>query len=118
MRLYKYRIKRLYLSKQNRRIIEPARRVLAIMDRRVGKRTLEEIKNAGEYKSYPEWVQQFYKLRLNKLFISDRIKLNNQNLISCFSDVSIGKIKNNKVKGNGGGSHEFIRQSQYWVEGF
>lgn len=118
MRLYKYRIKRLYLSKQNRRIIEPARRVLAIMDRRVGKRTLEEIKNTGEYKSYPEWVQQFYKLRLNKLFISDRIKLNNQNLISCFSDVSIGKIKNNKVKGNGGEAMNLYDKVSTGLKGF
>ncbi len=38
-------------------------RVFAIMDKRVGKRTLEAIKKGGEYKSYPEWVRQFYELR-------------------------------------------------------
>ncbi|NLY96397.1 MAG: hypothetical protein GX082_03040 [Clostridiaceae bacterium] len=38
-------------------------RVFAIMDKRVGKRTLEAIRNSGEYKSYPEWVQRFYELR-------------------------------------------------------
>lgn len=41
-------------------------RFLAIMDRRVGKRTLEKIRNADLYKEYPEWVQQFYRLRLEK----------------------------------------------------
>ena len=39
--------------------------ILAIMDRRVGKRTLEHLQKTGEYKRYPEWVQQFYVLRLN-----------------------------------------------------
>ena len=41
-------------------------RVFAIMDRRVGKRTLEKIRNVDLYKEYPEWVQQFYRLRLEK----------------------------------------------------
>ena len=41
-------------------------RVFAIMDRRVGKRTLEKIRNAYSYKEYPEWVQQFYRLRMEK----------------------------------------------------
>ncbi len=40
-------------------------RVFAIMDRRVGKRTLSRIREAEEYKTYPKWVQQFYELRLN-----------------------------------------------------
>jgi len=39
--------------------------VFAIMDKRVGKRTLEAIKKSEEFKTYPEWVQQFYELRLN-----------------------------------------------------
>jgi len=39
-------------------------RVFAIMDRRVGKRTLEAIMKSEEYKSYPMWVRQFYELRL------------------------------------------------------
>ncbi len=38
-------------------------RIFAILDRRVGKRTIMRIKDSGIYKSYPEWVQQFYKLR-------------------------------------------------------
>lgn len=41
-------------------------RVFAIMDRRVGKRTLEKIRNVYSYKEYPEWVQQFYRLRMEK----------------------------------------------------
>ena len=39
-------------------------KILAIMDQRVGKRTLQRIKQAGEYKQYPQWVRQFYELRL------------------------------------------------------
>ncbi len=34
------------------------------MDKRVGKRTLEKIKETEEYKEYPEWVRQFYELRI------------------------------------------------------
>ena len=41
-------------------------KVFAIMDRRVSKRTLEKIRNANLYKEYPEWVQQFYRLRMEK----------------------------------------------------
>ena len=40
-------------------------KILAIMDRRVGKRTLEKLAKAKEYKGYPEWVRQFYELRLS-----------------------------------------------------
>ncbi len=40
-------------------------RILAIMDRRVGRRTLKQIALAKEYKEYPEWVRQFYELRLS-----------------------------------------------------
>lgn len=39
-------------------------KILAILDRRVGKRTLEAITRAGEYQKYPAWVRQFYELRL------------------------------------------------------
>ena len=39
-------------------------KILAILDKRVGKRTLHKIKEAEEYKKYPEWVRQFYELRL------------------------------------------------------
>ena len=41
-------------------------RVFAIMDKRVGKRTLEKIRTAEEYKTYPQWVRQFYRLRLGE----------------------------------------------------
>lgn len=39
-------------------------RIFAIMDRRVGARTLETIREKGEYLTYPDWVKQFYLLRL------------------------------------------------------
>jgi hypothetical protein len=39
-------------------------KILAILDRRVGKRTLQKIKETEAYKKYPEWVRQFYELRL------------------------------------------------------
>ena len=38
--------------------------ILAILDKRAGKRTLQRIASAGEYKKLPPWVQQFYELRL------------------------------------------------------
>ncbi len=38
-------------------------RIFAVMDRRVGKRTLLKIRAAGEYRDYPAWVRQFYELR-------------------------------------------------------
>lgn len=40
-------------------------KVLAILDRRVGKRTLKQISISMEYLNYPDWVQQFYLLRLD-----------------------------------------------------
>lgn len=40
-------------------------KVLAILDRRVGKRTLKRISISMEYLNYPDWVQQFYLLRLD-----------------------------------------------------
>ena len=38
--------------------------MFAIMDKRVGRRTLERIKAAGEYRAFPEWLGQFYELRI------------------------------------------------------
>jgi len=40
-------------------------RVLAILDRRVGSRMLRRIDVERVYESEPEWVRQFYELRLN-----------------------------------------------------
>lgn len=40
-------------------------RMFAIVDRRIGKRTLEKIREKGDYESFPIWVKQFYELRLN-----------------------------------------------------
>ena len=41
-------------------------KMLAIMDRRVGKRTLERIEKDGEYEAFPEWLKQFYALRISE----------------------------------------------------
>lgn len=41
-------------------------KVFAIMDRRVGKRILDRIRAEEEYKTYPEWVQQFYRFRIEE----------------------------------------------------
>lgn len=38
-------------------------RMFAILDKRVGKRTLQAIKSEESYKTFPEWVKQFYELR-------------------------------------------------------
>lgn len=40
-------------------------KVLAILDRRIGKRTLKQIAVSMEYLKYPDWVQQFYLLRFD-----------------------------------------------------
>lgn len=40
-------------------------RIFAILDRRVGRRTLRKIKEEGDYQNLPDWVRQFYELRLN-----------------------------------------------------
>ena len=40
-------------------------RILAILDRRVGKRTLARLRAEGAYDACPEWVRQFYRLRLS-----------------------------------------------------
>lgn len=39
-------------------------RMLAILDRRAGKRTLMQIGRQGSYRTYPQWLRQFYELRL------------------------------------------------------
>lgn len=39
-------------------------RILAIVDRRVGKRTLQKLREDGSYQNLPSWVKQFYELRL------------------------------------------------------
>lgn len=39
--------------------------ILAILDKRVGKRRLVKIKQGRKYEAYPEWVKQFYRLRLS-----------------------------------------------------
>ncbi len=39
-------------------------RIFAIVDRRVGKRTLGRIKESGESVDLPRWVRQLYELRL------------------------------------------------------
>ena len=39
-------------------------KILAILDKRVGKRTLQKIALAEGYKQYPAWARQFYELRL------------------------------------------------------
>ena len=38
-------------------------RIFAILDKRVGKRTLCRIQQEGSYLEEPDWVRQFYKIR-------------------------------------------------------
>lgn len=40
-------------------------KLLAILDKRVGKRTLQKIAQTREYQQYPTWARQFYELRLS-----------------------------------------------------
>jgi hypothetical protein len=42
-------------------------RIFAILDRRVGTRTLRQIAADGTYKALPQWVRQFYELRLAEI---------------------------------------------------
>ena len=42
-------------------------KILAIMDKRVGQRTLLRIYADKKYEMYPDWVRQFYELRLSKI---------------------------------------------------
>lgn len=39
--------------------------ILAVLDKRVGKRTLQRIASEGSYKKLPQWVQRFYTLRFS-----------------------------------------------------
>ncbi len=39
-------------------------RILAIVDRRIGKRTLQKLRESRDYQGFPSWVKQFYELRL------------------------------------------------------
>ena len=38
-------------------------RVLAVLDRRTGKRTLRRLYDEGSFKELPQWVRQFFELR-------------------------------------------------------
>ncbi len=38
-------------------------RILAVLDRRVGKRRLKQLQDSELYKSSPAWMRQFYELR-------------------------------------------------------
>ena len=40
-------------------------KILAILDRRTGKRVLARIKKDGAYLDYPEWARTFYELRFD-----------------------------------------------------
>ncbi len=42
-------------------------KALAIMDRRVGKRTLSKILEEAAFNDFPAWVRQFYELRLSQI---------------------------------------------------
>jgi len=39
-------------------------RIFAIVDRRIGKKTLQKVRENGDYQNFPAWVKQFYELRL------------------------------------------------------
>jgi len=39
-------------------------RIFAVVDRRIGKRTLQRLRESGAYQGFPSWVKQFYELRL------------------------------------------------------
>jgi hypothetical protein len=47
-------------------------KILAILDRRTGKRVLKRIMELGEYLDYPEWVKTFYKLRFEAELLFNR----------------------------------------------
>ncbi len=40
-------------------------KILAVLDKRTGKRTLQKMKDSEEYLNYPQWVQDFYKIRFD-----------------------------------------------------
>ncbi|MEY8391216.1 hypothetical protein D3Z36_04585 [Lachnospiraceae bacterium] len=39
-------------------------KIFAIVDKRIGKRTLQKVREQGDYQKFPTWVKQFYDLRL------------------------------------------------------
>jgi len=41
--------------------------ILAILDRRVGKRTLKKIEQSAVFRNAPQWARQFYELRMDVL---------------------------------------------------
>ena len=56
-------------------------RVLAVLDRRTGKRTLRRLYEEGTYRDLPQWVRQFYELR----FMSDGVneRMNDSQCVIC-----------------------------------
>jgi phage gp16-like protein len=58
-KLFKLTIKEAHSSDDN--IIK----ILAVLDKRTGKRTLQKMKDSGAYLNYPQWVQDFYKIRFD-----------------------------------------------------
>ena len=56
-------------------------KILAILDKRIGKRTLRKLTQAEEYRAYPAWVRQFYDLRLGmeeKVSVYECVDWNNE----------------------------------------
>lgn len=47
-------------------------KILAILDKRIGKRTLKKIADKAEYMQYPVWARQFYELRLSGAMLPER----------------------------------------------
>lgn len=45
--------------------------IFAILDKRIGKRTLRKIEDDGAFQNYPSWVKQFYDLRLVSCLIDN-----------------------------------------------
>ena len=41
-------------------------RIFAVLDGRVGKRTLKKLYDEGNYKNLPDFVKQFYELRFKE----------------------------------------------------
>ena len=60
----------------------PVVRLFAILDKRVGKRRLEKL--VSEVKKQPEWLQFFYKLRLEAEGISEKPPLSNERSVVVF----------------------------------
>lgn len=49
-------------------------RIFAILDKRVGRRTLERLKINREPEEHPQWVRQFYELRIRESISSAKSK--------------------------------------------